>query len=504
MPHGPNPDPSGGDDEDDEDDDGPSLDDIIDQSIEDGEQESIFQDKSLLDPNRAVERERIVGRREKIEKVAKAYSEFIRGGSPKNFMLWGASGTGKTLIAETVAEEIRERCRERDIKLGILSINCKNLPSRDRAMYKLFQAVLEDSGPISEQESTERAAARFGKPPGQVTPEDRKREGLQNVPRRGISTDEKYDRMCELINWRYDAVLFILDEIDNLRDPGESSKDEPAYSKLLYRLSRGATDEIEPAVGITATTNVPNVAEKFDSRSASSFGPEAVQFPPYDATQIKKILWKREDAFVGDGREDRGLTRPAVELAAAMAASDDGDARRAINLIRSAGEFADSEGMMRLTDEHVRRADREVTKDELNAYVRELTTHKQLALYAIALTAYHQERDLDMIPYSPSFQVYQFICDLRGADYRVQDSFNRYLKEFETTGIIGETVEKGRGKGKGTYKAGSIERDVPVLIETLHEGELKMVGGADIGDTEASRKEEIKAKVQKELEYFFD
>ena len=74
--------------------------------------------------------------------------------------------------------------------------------------------------------------------------------------------------------------------------------------------------------------------EKLDPRVISSLGEEEIVFPTYNVEQIKRILKDRiQHAFIPNSIEDS-----ALNLCAAMAGGEHGDARRAIDLIRVAGE----------------------------------------------------------------------------------------------------------------------------------------------------------------------
>jgi cell division control protein 6 len=483
-------------------DDSDPLSDAMSEAVQANEdRRSVFTKKKLVKSDTTVHSKRIVGRDDQLDDVMGAYSDYVTRDGPENLLLIGQSGTGKSLIAKAVAETAREMCANRDIELGVFDINCKNIPSRDRAVYKLFQSALEDSGPITTEESDRRAAEVLGKLPDDVTAEERRHYGLQDVPGRGVSTDEKYDALCDLVNWRYDAALFILDEVDRLEDPNETNQDEPAYSKLLYRLSRaGGRDEIEGQVSVTATTNVPKLLEQLDSRTDSTFNPKEVSFPNYDATDLREILAARKDAF----RED-ALTEDVVPLCAAFGAQTHGDARRAIDLFRQSGEIADADRDHDIVlEEHVREAMEEIEKNRMKAYLRGVAQQKQLSLYSVAMVDYHSNRNLSGVPYPAAYQVYQYFIDQTDSDPVVSSSFTRYLGDFETAQIIEDTERVGRGKGRGAYKRGSLALETESLIETLHENsEIAKFAGADIGRTEGEEAPLVEKKVQTELDEFF-
>jgi len=98
--------------------------------------------------------------------------------------------------------------------------------------------------------------------------------------------------------------------------------------------------------------------ESVGSRALSSFTPEDVHFDDYDANQLQSILRRRQDAFYDDV-----LDEDVIPLAAAFAAQTHGDARKAIDLMRVAGELAEREGDAGVREEHVREAQDKVEKN---------------------------------------------------------------------------------------------------------------------------------------------
>jgi len=98
--------------------------------------------------------------------------------------------------------------------------------------------------------------------------------------------------------------------------------------------------------------------EDIDGRAESSFNPRDVYFPDYDANQLRQILENRRDAFRSDA-----LTDDVLPLVSAFAAQSHGDARKAIDLFRGAGDLADERGDEKVREEHVRESQEEIDKD---------------------------------------------------------------------------------------------------------------------------------------------
>jgi len=214
-------------------------------------------------------------------------------------LLYGPSGTGKSLIINAVCQQVLELANSQG-----RSVRCyqNQLPddqkSHDRAVYRLAKNAADEAGVDV------------------------------SIPQSGISTDQKLNRFYEILSNNFDSVNIILDEVDLLVGRQRDPNDEPAYSKLLYQLSRASQlGRIEGHVSVAALTNDPRFMEDIDGRAESSFNPQDVVFPDYDANQLQSILERRRDAYQDDVLED-GI----IPLSAAFAAQDHGDARKAIDL----------------------------------------------------------------------------------------------------------------------------------------------------------------------------
>jgi cell division control protein 6 len=158
----------------------------------------------------------------------------------------------------------------------------------------------------------------------------------------------KYTRLYEIVNEHFDSLVFILDEIDALT--GSTGADEPAYSRPKFR-------------------------ENLDSRTDSSYNPNGIHFSDYDANELVEILERRRDAFRDDALEDG-----VIEIVAAYGAQNEDDARRAIDLLRDAGEIANRAGDSTVTQDHVRSANQSVMKNRVLEIVGGISVQKNFSL----------------------------------------------------------------------------------------------------------------------------
>ncbi len=393
---------------------------------------SVFANRDLVEPDTIIDEERIVGRDEQLESVVSFLRPTLKGNRPPNMLLYGPAGTGKSLIIGAVTQQIVELCRSSGESFGVIDINCQPINTLDQAVYELVQTVAKDVGTDV------------------------------GVPETGVSTKRKYRRLYELINEHYDSVIFILDEIDLLI--GRRASEEPAYSKLLYQLSRASnTNEIEGRVSVAALTNDPKFMEDIDGRAESSFNPRDVYFPDYDATQLREILQNRRDAFRSDA-----LSGDVIPLVAAFAAQSHGDARKAIDLFRGAGDLADERGDDTVEERHVRESQEEIDKDRSLKLVEGLTTQKKISLYATAAVAHCSRKAESAVPSPVGFKVYQWITDELDVDQMTRETYVKYVKELSTYGLI-STARKSRGRGRGMYMQFRFTSDPTAIMNRIVE-----------------------------------
>ena len=403
---------------------------IEDMLLEFDDQDGLIRDRSLLDPNYVVDEDRIVGRDEQLRKVTKMLRVALGDNRPPNLFLYGPSGTGKSLITKAVCKNISRICDTRDIEFGTIEVNCQDLDTLGVAVYELAQQAADEAGVDVE------------------------------VPKHGVATKEKWDELYRIVNENFDSAVFVLDELDML--VGRRDKQDPAFSRLLYQLSRaGAADDLAAHVSVVAISNDTKMMESVGSRALSSFTPEDVHFDDYDANQLQAILRRRQDAFT-----DGVVEEEVIPLAAAFAAQTHGDARKAIDLMRVAGELAEREGNERVREGHVRKAQDKVEKNRVLEVVRGISTQKKLCLYATAAVA--AESTDGSARSTTGYHVYQFLTDSIDADQYQQESYVNKMKELTTYSLV-DFERRSHGPSSGMFLEFQFGERPETILETLRE-----------------------------------
>jgi len=112
------------------------------------------------------------------------------------------------------------------------------------------------------------------------------------VPKHGVATKEKWDELLPHRQREFRLRRIRPDELDML--VGRRDKQDPAFSRLLYQLSRaGADDDLTAYISVVAISNDTKMMESVGSRALSPFTPEDVHFDDYDANQLQAILRRR-------------------------------------------------------------------------------------------------------------------------------------------------------------------------------------------------------------------
>lgn len=434
-------------------------------SIKDGlktEPDSVFKNKSLLRSDRIVDEDRIVGRDNQLSEVIRLLKVGLYGDTPEDMLLYGPSGTGKSLIMGAVSQQLVAIGEENGTDIAVVELNCRNLKSEDRAAYSIIDQLARKVGVETK------------------------------IAKKGVSTSEKYTRLFDLVSDHLDLAIIILDELDLLWGNRRSKNETPAFADLLYKLTRsdrigGLDGEIAVSV---LTNNAKKIEENLDSRTESTFGPQKILFSDYDANQIQQILQRRQDAFYENTLEDEVISK-----AAAFGAQGDGDARKAIDLLRFAGTFADRQGDDKVTASHLERAQEKVEQQYTLDIIGNVSLQKKAVLYSAALIDVYGERDDSKIPNPTIYQVYSDLCSRQGMNLRSEESVRRWMREYETMGIV-QSQRTSRGKAKGIHTEYSLEKNAENIVKTISEAEGRFPGLDEI-------RNQIQNQVNQKLRTFY-
>ncbi|WP_428325978.1 Cdc6/Cdc18 family protein [Nitrosopumilus sp.] len=354
-------------------------------------QNSIFSDKSYLDNLSTPES--IIGRESESKKLVKFLLSFEKGLVVPLISVYGRSGSGKSTIVQFV-------CKNLDVDF------CYTNLRKAKTVFGCINLILSELG----------------------------HQNLKNA--QGINT--AFTILEELIMQSLDKSgnsLFVLclDEFDTLFYDKRGKPSDFVY-KLLVLVEKLRT--LKKYLCIVTVSNKVLSEFNLDDRVVSRVGASEIYFDSYSQNDVLKIIRNRAKKSFSQKIDDHVLN-----YCAEISSSEHGDARRAIDLLRTSGELAGLENK-EISRQHVDDAIAQLQKNQITTMISGGSYHFKLACAALARLTFVNDEGWHST--SELFKQYQKIIppDSRQISYR---RFSEMLVELVNSGIaVSQTISKGR------------------------------------------------------------
>jgi len=391
-----------------------------------GDPDPIFADKELLRVSHLPEGDRIIGRDQELKKLANAIKDAQRGGTPNNVLIYGKTGTGKSLCSKYITRDLTQAAAENGVKVGVSYVDC-------------FQESTETQ--------TVRTIAQTLNDPTQTD---------VTVPHTGVSTSDYYRRLWEILDTRLDVGIVILDEIDKLED-----------DNVLMQLSRAveAGKVTDSTLGVIGISNKIRYKDSLNERVKSSLSERDFVFPPYDANQLREILKSRADAF-----REGVLNEDVIPKVAALAAKEHGDARKAIDILRYAGEIAQANGAEQVREKFVDHAREQAETDRFRELIRGSTPHSRYVLQALTILSLDNPNK-EGFRTTTIYDLYEEICRQNGSESLSLRRVRDLLKEHAFLDVTEQTRRSG-GSAEGSFTEHQLLED-PEVVQSVLTGDIE-------------------------------
>jgi len=339
----------------------------------------------------------IVGRKRQAEKIL----EFLY--VPKNEIsapfvsVYGKSGTGKSTVTKYVCENLSDLTSSIFVNLRKAKTNfgCANL-------------ILEelDCSTVKPHEGINHAIDKM--------------------------ENKIYDTL--LLEKKHNFVL-ILDEFDIVFYDVRSRPTDFVY-KLLDMVERLRMRGCNLCIMAISNSSLSDYS--LDDRVKSRMDNYEVFFPPYTESEILQILQNRaKKAFV------KKQSNKVLEKCANLCSEESGDCRRALQLLRLAGELAKG-SVIELDD--VNNAYKKLDSDKLDMILESVTIHQKFLLASFAQASLFKSKE-----YYSTKEIFEWYKENSCNSATDPLSYRRVfdlLAELDNTGII---VSKTRSSGRHGY-----------------------------------------------------
>ena len=342
--------------------------------------------------------EKLPFRDEEAKTIAQTLSIVLKGARPSNLLLFGKPGTGKTAVIKNIVNRLQKKAKELEIEVIMPFVNAKTANTGYKVLYEIAEEMGINKG-----------------------------EKKQQVYFTGLSTGEATDRILDFIQKKKKLhVILVIDEIDSLVDKNGDD--------ILYNFTRANERMYEGGfISLIGISNSLTFKDKLDPRVRSSLSEEEMVFNPYTILQLQKILSDRAKLAFNDD----AISTAAINLCAAMAGKENGDARKAIDLLRVAAEIAERERASNVQEIHIRQAQEKIEKDTNYEVLRNSTTHTKIVLLAIMKSKNGNTGEV--------YETYSSLCKYTGQEPLTQRRMTQIVSELDQLGLVTtDVVSQGR------------------------------------------------------------
>ena len=369
-------------------------------------QNSIFSDKSFLD-NLMVPMS-IVGRAAESKKLVDYLLSYEKGLVVPLISIYGRSGSGKSTIVQFVCE---------NLDVDFCYVNFR----KAKTVFGCINLILSEMG----------------------------HSNLKNA--QGINSALVIlENLIKETLEKSGNSLFVLclDEFDTLFYDKRGKPSDFVY-KLLILVENIRT--IKKHLCIITISNKILSEFNLDDRVVSRIGSSEIYFNSYLENDILKIIRNRaKKSFLQIIDDD------VLKYCAKISSEEHGDARRAIDLLRTSGEIAGME-KKKISNQHVDEAIKQLQKNQIVTIISGGSYHFRLACAALIRITYLSDDNWHST--SELYKQYQKVIsnDSHQISYR---RFSEMLVELVNSGIaVSQTISKGR-QGYGSQFKITIDPEI--------------------------------------------
>ena len=376
-------------------------------------------DEKLPEEERTAVLKEIFNRRireRQLSRIAQHLTPILDGGYPPAALVYGPTGSGKTVSLLHLLSSFEQVCVRRSIPFRYVYIDLTSPKTYFGALNELSLAL----------------------------------DGNGRRYRKGIPIEYMQERIIESLAGYSGTLCLLVDEADNVR---------PNTDAFLTFLGKTLPRKVSCHLVLVMLTNRLDWEKALDPRILSFLKKADYIFEPYDAVDLFEILKLRVDKALDGSKVDEG----ALRMIAAHASRETGDARKAVeHLVKSAKIAEETSG--RITETEVEQAAETLEIDKTEELIRALAPQQRLTLCACYAAL---GRSTKRVSTGQVYDVYRTICHRQETKPLTQRRVSDMISFLDLYGLINAPVVSRGRYGQSREIAASLPSNVS---EQLFEG----------------------------------
>jgi cell division control protein 6 len=333
----------------------------------------------------------------------------LTGGLPSNLLIYGPSGTGKSVTCLHFLSTLASMCAKNNLVFNFHYVHLTGPKTCFGALNELAIGI-------------DRTIRRYKK---------------------GIAITHMEHMVIQALSKTAGLTCILIDEVDNI------NVDTDAFCMFL---AKALPRKVPTRLFYIFLTNRLEWDKTIDPRILSVLKKTDLIFEPYDAMDLVEILNLRVEKALDAAKVDAG----AIHKIAAHASRETGDARKAVELLVKAVKIAE-ETTGYLGEKEVDEADKMLEVDKTEELIKSLALQQKLALIACYTGLNRGKRKLST---GHAYELYLTLCEQQNTRALTQRRFSDMVSFLDIYGLINaRLVSKGR-YGKTRELTPSLPRKV--------------------------------------------
>jgi len=348
-------------------------------------------------------------REKQLSRIISHLSPVLDGTHPDSALIYGPTGSGKTVTLLHVLSTFRKVAKRHGISLHHRYIDLTSPKTYFGALNEVAIAL----------DSTNRKY------------------------RKGIPIEYMQAKITKALVGYKGFLALLIDEADNIR---------PNPDAFLTYLGKTLPRNVSCRLILILLTNRLDWEKTLDPRILSFLKKTDMIFEPYDALDLLEILKLRAEKAL---RKDR-VNQAALKKVAAYASRETGDARRAVELLGKAVRVAE-ESSGYLGEKEVDIAEHRLEVDKSSELINALATQQRIALQACYSVL---KKGSSKVSTGQVYEVYKGICQKQQCRPLTQRRFCDIISFLDLYGLINARVVSMGRYGKTREIMGSLPDQV--------------------------------------------